>query len=185
MPSNLADVCLLLPARSAPPDRLTKPAEALGEAPCTDTADRDKPPLTAERRAEQGEPRSAHTGGGTQKPGSHAEEIKDIVVLCCAVGAGDSLLLLLGDSVESKGRVSFPRLLFCVRVEVFFQDKAKMERCGSALLSLFSSFLGARGGCGCTMRRGISFFKEKKGGGKACLYQWRGIDLVGDECGQG
>lgn len=106
-------------------------------------------------------------------------------MLCCAVGAGDSLLLLLGDSVESKGRISFPRLLFCVRVEVFFQDKAKMERCGSALLSLFSSFLGARGGCGCTMRRGISFFKEKKKGGKACLYQWRGIDLVGDECGQG
>lgn len=101
-------------------------------------------------------------------------------MLCCAVGAGDSLLLLLGDSVESKGRISFPRLLFCVRVEVFFQDKAKMERCGSALLSLFSSFLGARGGCGCTMRRGISFFKEKKRGGKACLYQWRGIDLVGD-----
>lgn len=34
-------------------------------------------------------------------------------MLCCAVGAGDSLLLLLGDSVESKGRISFPRLLFC------------------------------------------------------------------------
>lgn len=152
---------LLAPLRLIDWRSLPKP---LGEAPCTDTADRDKPPLTAERRAEQGEPRSAHTGGGTQKPGSHAEEIKDIVVLCCAVGAGDSLLLLLGDSVESKGRVSFPRLLFCVRVEVFFQDKAKMERCGSALLSLFSSFLGARGGCGCTMRRGISFFKEKKGG---------------------
>lgn len=32
-----------------------------------------------------------------------------------------------------------------VRGEVFFQDKAKMERCGSALLSLFSPFLGARG----------------------------------------
>lgn len=91
-------------------------------------------------------------------------------MLCCAVGAGDSLLLLLGDSVESKGRISFPRLLFCVRVEVFFQDKAKMERCGSALLSLFSSFLGARGGCGCTMRRGISFFKEKKRGERpACI----------------
>lgn len=89
-------------------------------------------------------------------------------MLCRAVGAGDSLLLLLGDSVESKGRISFPRLLFCVRVEVFFQDKAKMERCGSALLSLFSSFLGARGGCGCTMRREIrfSFLREKR---PACI----------------
>lgn len=33
-------------------------------------------------------------------------------MFCGAVGAGDSLLLLLGDSDESKGRISVPRLLF-------------------------------------------------------------------------
>lgn len=62
-----------------------------------------------------------------------------------AVGAGDSLLLLLGDSNESKGRISVPRLLFfsfgfSVSVDVFFQDKAKMERCDLALLCLFFLF---------------------------------------------
>lgn len=38
--------------------------------------------------------------------GSHAEEIQDPAVFCRFVGAGDSLLLLLGDIVESKGRFS-------------------------------------------------------------------------------
>lgn len=33
-------------------------------------------------------------------------------MFCGAVGAGNSLLLLLGDSAESKGKVSVPRLLF-------------------------------------------------------------------------
>lgn len=53
-------------------------------------------------------------------------------MFCGAVGAGNSLLLLLGDSVESKGRISVPQLFFAatrsdsVSVSVFFQDKAKM-----------------------------------------------------------
>lgn len=66
-------------------------------------------------------------------------------MFCRAVGSGDSLLLLLGNSDESKGRFPVPRLLFLdtrfvfgVRVDVFFQDKAKMERCDSPLLCLFS-----------------------------------------------
>lgn len=66
-------------------------------------------------------------------------------MLCRAVGAGDSLLLLLGDSVESKGRVSvlgcaFSGYTVClrVRVDVFFQDKAKMELCDLVLPFLSS-----------------------------------------------
>lgn len=51
-----------------------------------------------------------------------------------AVGAGDRLLLLLGDSDESKGRISVPRLPFSgftvrlrARVDVSSLDKAQAE----------------------------------------------------------
>lgn len=53
-------------------------------------------------------------------------------MFCGAVGAGNSLLLLLGNSVESKGMISVSQLLFAairstlVSVSVSFQDKAKM-----------------------------------------------------------
>lgn len=53
-------------------------------------------------------------------------------MLCGAVGAGDSLLLLLGDGDESKGRASVPRLpspatrFGCA--DVFLSHKATMER---------------------------------------------------------
>lgn len=52
-------------------------------------------------------------------------------MLCRAVGAGDSLLLLLGDSAESKGRASVPRLLFSgytarpCRAEVFLPGQSE------------------------------------------------------------
>lgn len=68
-------------------------------------------------------------------------------MLCGALGAGDSLLLLLGDSVKPKGRMPppplSPRLPACVprspcgSFSFAAPDKAKMERCGSAPPCLF------------------------------------------------
>ena len=52
-------------------------------------------------------------------------------MLCRAVGAGDSLLLLPGNSAESKGRASVPRLPFSgytarpCRVEVFLPGQSE------------------------------------------------------------
>lgn len=73
-------------------------------------------------------------------------------MLCRAVGAGDSLLLLLGDSAESKGRASVPRLLFSgytarpCRAEVFLPGQSEMERRDLASRCLFFSW-ALFGGC--------------------------------------
>ena len=134
LPSNLADGGWLLPAASAPPDRLREPAEAARRSALHGHS-RPGRAASSLSRAEPERSHSAHTGGRgrKEKQGSHAEEIEDIVVFCGAVGAGDSLLLLLGDSAESKGR--FPVFLDCLspatrsgprlRADVSFQDKAK------------------------------------------------------------
>jgi len=86
-------------------------------------------------------------------------------MLCGAVGAGDSLLLLLGDSVESKGRISVPRLLF---LGCFF-----LSHPGDALR------VGARGerfspdksedGAGCFSAAVVSLFFGSGGGGSSFL----------------
>lgn len=111
--------CFLLPP-AAPPDRLTKPA---GAARRSSLYGHSKPGRVATNTTDQSRP-TEQADVWTRERGSHAEEIEDIVVFCCAVGAGDSLLLLLGDSVESKGRVSvlscaFSVYMVCLRVRVF------------------------------------------------------------------
>lgn len=99
MPSNLADVGWLLPAPSFRSPGPTDEACRIRTSQLyTDTASRVKQTVKAE-------PQTTPTAESNQL-GSHAEEIQDPAMFCRFVGAGNSLLLLLGDIVESKGRFS-------------------------------------------------------------------------------
>lgn len=109
LPSNPGDVGWLLPAPSALPDRLTKPADSARRS----ALNGQSRPGRAASQSREPQPSRTRAGGRTDaKRDKHAEEIEDVVVFCGAVGSGNSLLLLLGDSAESKGRIPFLGRLF-------------------------------------------------------------------------
>lgn len=109
-------------------------------------------------------------------------------MLCGALGAGDSLLLLLGDSVKPKGRMPppsplppSPRLRSSVAVRIFFFRRSGQSEDGAvwlgAAVSLFRGGGGGGGGarslqlhrcCGeCDLKKGgllVSVSRHRSGG---------------------
>lgn len=127
--------CFLLPP-SVPPDRLTKAAGSVRRRNCARTL-----PTVSNRLLQRNHETDRRLK--QSEVGSHAEEIQDTAVFRRPVGAGDSLLLLLGDSVESKGTFSildcFPlqnKVCLGARVDLFPQNKAAVKRCASVPTSL-------------------------------------------------
>ena len=168
MPSHPADVGWLLPAPSAPPDRLTKPH---GEAPCTDTADRDKP-----RQKDPTVPEPRRTGRGGRK-NEAAMRRKSRILLCFAVlwVLGIAYYFYSGTALSRKVGLPFLDCFFRAtrRVRVvwrfFSQDKAKMERRDLAPRCLFFSW-ALFGGCTDAVRNVIKGPASISG---QALIRWR------------